>query len=200
MNQVAADISMSLDGFITGPNPGIDSGLGDGGEALHGWVFNSHESPEDRRVLETAGERSGAVIMGRRTFDFVDGPNGWNQEINYSYDHETPTQPPFFVLTHSVPEKTRHQSGFTFITEGLPAAIEAARKAAGDKEVTIMAGADVIGQALESELLDELRIHLSPVLLGEGTPLFARLQRRHLLTQVAAVVTDNATHLTYRRR
>src|SRR5699024_6144432 len=103
MTRVAADISMSLDGFITGPSPGLQEGLGTGGEAIQGWVFNSHISPPDREFLENAGANTGAVIMGRRTFDFVDGPHGWNAEVNYSYDHQTPSTPPVFVVTHAMP-------------------------------------------------------------------------------------------------
>lgn len=200
MTRVAADISMSLDGFITGPSPGLQEGLGTGGEAIQGWVFNSHISPPDREFLENAGANTGAVIMGRRTFDFVDGPHGWNAEVNYSYDHQTPSTPPVFVVTHAMPTHTRHQQGFTFITGGISAAISAAAPVAGDGEVVIMGGADVIDQALTAGLVDELRIHLAPVLMGEGTRLFERIDERLLLTQAEVIVTPHATHLTYRMR
>ena len=196
MRSVTADISMSLDGYITGPSPDLEHGLGHGGEALHAWVFNSEKSPEDRQFLEAAANQ-GAVIMGRQTFDFVDGPNGWNDEINYAYDHDLPSRPPIFVLTHEPPETTR-LTGFTFITQDIHAAVKAATQAAGERETVIMGGAQVIDQALTAGLVDTLRIHLSPVLMGEGTRLFDLVNDRMLLTQEDVVVTPYATHLTYR--
>ena len=197
MRTVVADISMSLDGFVTGPEPDAERGLGHGGEAIQQWVFQSHSSPQDRHVLETAGEATGAVIMGRRTFDFVDGPRGWDQEINYAYDHPTPSHPPVFVVTHQAPAQSRLTGGFTFITEGVEAAVTAAREAAGAGETVIMGGAEVIGQALTGGLVNQLRIHLSPVLMGAGTPLFDLVDERLLLNQADVVVTPHATHLTY---
>lgn len=134
--------------------------------------------------------------MGRRTFDFVDGPNGWNDDIGYAFDHETPSQPPIFVLTHEVPEATR-LTGFTFITEGIEAAVNAARSAASNREVVIMGGAEVIDRALTAGLVDVLRVHLSPVVMGNGTKLFDLVNERILLTQSEVVVTERATHLTY---
>lgn len=196
MSTVTADISMSLDGRITGPKPGIEHGLGIGGDALHGWVINSKDSPPDRRFLEKA-EDQGAVIMGRRTFDFVDGPNGWNDDVGYGFDHDLPSRPPIFVVTHQAPDRTR-LAGFTFVTGGLTTAVNAARSAAGDRETVIMGGAEVIDQALAEGLVDALRIHLSPVVLGEGTRLFDLIGERFLLTQSDVVVTPHATHLTYR--
>lgn len=196
MSTVMADISMSLDGYVTGPEPGMDHGLGIGGEALHGWVFNSEDSLQDRQFLEAA-EHHGAVIMGRRTFDFVDGPNGWNDDVGYAFDHDLPARPPIFVVTTKAPETTR-LAGFTFITEGVAAAVDAARAAAGDRETVIMGGAEVIDQALSAGLVDTLRIHLSPVVMGGGTRLFDLIDERLLLSQSDVVVTPHATHLTYR--
>ncbi|ROR72810.1 dihydrofolate reductase family protein [Bogoriella caseilytica] len=198
MSSVAADISMSLDGYVTGPEPDGERGLGIDGEALHGWVLNSEDSPPDRHFLEMA-EHHGAVIMGRRTFDFVDGPHGWNDDIGYAYDHDLPSRPPVFVVTHEAPETTR-LAGFTFVTDGIAAAIEAARATAGERETVIMGGASVIDQALTAGLVDELRIHLSPVVMGNGTRLFDLIDERVLLNQHDVVVTDHATHLTYRTR
>lgn len=197
MSVTVADISMSLDGFVTGPDPGVDRGLGRGGEAIQQWVFSSHDSPEDRLFLESAGEATGAVVMGRHTFDFVDGPGGWDDEVNYSYDHETVTRPPVFVVTHRAPKQAHHTDGFTFVTDGLAAAVHAARKAASTKETVLMGGASVIDQALNAGLVDLLRIHLSPVLMGSGTSLFDLVDRKLTLTQRDVVVTPNATHLTY---
>lgn len=198
MSTVVADISMSLDGYVTGPEPGEDSGLGHGGEAIQGWVFNAKDSPPDRQFLDEASSGTGAVIMGRNTFDFVDSPNGWNAEVSYGYDQGPPELPPVFVVTHAAPEDPRH--AFTFITDGLEPAVTAAQKAAGDKDVMIMGGAAVIDQALTAGLVDQLRIHLSPVLMGGGTRLFDLVDERILLRQDDVVVTGLATHLTYRIR
>lgn len=200
MSAVIADISMSLDGYVTGPDPDLEHGLGQGGEAIHQWVFNSHASPQDRRFLENAGEATGAVVMGRRTFDFVDGPHGWDEEVGYSYDHQTPSRPPVFVVTHAAPQRPRHTEGFTFMTDGIAAVVAAARQAAGEREVVIMGGASVIDQALTAGLVDRLRIHLSPVLMGAGTRLFGLVDECLRLTQADVVVTPHATHLTYRMR
>ncbi|NUL43925.1 dihydrofolate reductase [Cellulosimicrobium funkei] len=200
MSAVSADISMSLDGYVTGPDPNLTNGLGTGGEPIQQWVFNSHDSPEDRVYLEKAGSGVGAVVMGRRTFDFVDGPHGWDDEISYAYDHTVTTQPPVFVLTHTVPHQTRHPAGFTFVTGGISEVVAAARREAGDKETVIMGGANTIAQALSAGLVEELRIHLSPVLMGGGTRLFDMIDDPLLLTQTEAVATPNATHLTYRVR
>lgn len=197
MSAVVADISMSLDGYVTGPDPDLEHGLGQGGEAIQEWVFNSHSSPQDRRFLENAGKATGAVIMGRRTFDFVDGPHGWNEDVDYSYDRRTPTRPPVFVVTHAAPKQPRHTEGFTFVTDGVDAAVSAARGAAGEREVVIMGGADVIDQALTAGLVDRLRIHLSPVLMGAGTRLFDLIDEALSLTQADVVVTPHATHLSY---
>lgn len=198
MSRVVADITMSLDGYVTGPDPDLEHGLGTGGEAIQEWVFSSHSSPRDREFLETAGRATGAVVMGRRTFDFVDGPHGWNEEVNYSYDHQTPARPPVVVVTHAVPEQTRHAGGFTFVTDGVAAAIATAGRLAGEREVVVMGGASVIDQALAQGLVEELRIHLSPVLMGSGTRLFDLIDGRLLLSQADVVVTPHATHLSYR--
>ena len=198
MTSVIADISMSLDGYVTGPDPDLAHGLGRGGEAIHRWVIESHSSPPDREFLETAGASTGAVVMGRRTFDFVDGPHGWDENIGYAYDHEPPSRPPVFVVTHQAPERTRLVEGFSFVTDGIEAAVEEARQAAGDGDVIIMGGAETIDRAIRAGVVDRVRIHLSPVLMGTGTRLFDLIDDRIGLTQEDVVVTPHATHLTYR--
>jgi dihydrofolate reductase len=193
MTSVVADISMSLDGFVTGPDPDMEHGLGRGGEALHTWAISS-DDPIDLDVLRAATERSGAVIMGRRLFDIIDGPGGWNEEMGYGAG--LAATPPFFVVTHAPPATVRLGLRFTFVTAGVAAAVEQARAAAGDKAVVVMGGGDVIHQCLDAGVLDELRIHLSPIVLGGGTPLFAGSDR-HELMQRSVRVSANATHLVY---
>ena len=193
MTKVIADISMSLDGFVTGPDPGPASGLGRGGEALHDWAMCSDDEV-DAAVLREATDRSGAVVMGRRLFDIIDGPHGWSDEVGYGAG--LAATPPFFVVTHSPPAELRLGLSFTFVTGGMPAAIEQARAAAGDRDVVVMGGAAVVTQCLDQGLLDELHLHLAPIVLGAGTPLFAGCGRR-LLVQRSVRTSPSATHLTY---
>ena len=124
MTQVVADISMSIDGFVTGPDPDLDHGLGHGGEPLHTWATDS-DSAVDAEVLREATEASGAVIMGRRLFDIVDGPRGWNDQMGYGAG--LTGTPPFFVVTHSVPSNVRLDLDFTFVTNGVAEAISSAQ-------------------------------------------------------------------------
>jgi dihydrofolate reductase len=192
VTRVVADISMSLDGFVTGPGADVEHGLGIGGEPLHNWVFQPDDV--DTEVLEEAIAMSGAVVMGRRLFDIVDGPGGWNDEFGYGAG--LAATPPFFVVTHSPPAQVRLGLRFTFVTEGPAAAVEQARAAAGDKHVVVMGGGAVIRQCLDAGVVDELRIHLSPIVLGAGTPLFAG-SGRHELVQRSVRVSANASHFVY---
>jgi dihydrofolate reductase len=192
MAKVVADITISLDGFVTGPDAGPKAGLGVGGEPLHTWVMESDET--DSEVLAQATERSGAVIMGRNLFDVVDGPDGWSDDMGYGAGHAA--TPPFFVITHSPPESVRLGLDFTFVTDGVSAAVEQARAVAGSKDVFIMGGGDVIRQCIDEGSIDELSIHLSPIILGAGTPLFSGIGR-HEFVQRSVRVSKNATHLTY---
>jgi dihydrofolate reductase len=201
MTRVIADISVSLDGFVTGPDPGPDSGLGTGGEALHTWAFS--DDPEDRRLLREATARSGAVVLGRRLFDLVDGPNGWNDETGYGAGEVG--KPAFVVVTSTPPESVRLTDlDWTFVTSGLSDAVAAARERAEaasstsgqDLDVVLMGGGATIGSALAAGLVDELRLHLAPVVLGAGTPLFTGGASRTLV-QRSVMQTSTATHLTY---
>jgi dihydrofolate reductase len=193
MTKAVADISMSLDGFVTGPNPDLQHGLGQGGEPLHTWVFSGDEV--DAAVLREGTQSTGAVVMGRNLFDIVDGPNGWSDEVGYGA--ELAATPPLFVVTHQPPEHVRLKRDITFVTSGPKAAIQAAQKVAGDMDVVVMGGGDIIRQVLMAGLASELRIHLAPLLLGGGTPLF-RGGESLVLIQAAVRVSPNATHLTYR--
>lgn len=189
---IVAEISMSLDGFVTGPDPGPEHGLGLGGEPVHAWVFEGDQT--DQAVLAGLAASTGAVVMGRRTFDIVDGPHGWSEDGGYAPG--TSARPPVFVVSHRAPDSVRLRD-VSFVTDGLAAAISRARAAAGEANVSVMGGADVVRQAVRLALADELRIHLSPVLLGSGTPLFDGGEFRQL-TQERVQVSAQATHLTYR--
>ncbi|MFL6103460.1 MAG: dihydrofolate reductase family protein [Actinomycetes bacterium] len=189
MSKVIADITMSLDGYVTGPSGGVDE--------LHAWVTD--QDPVDTEILERATAETGAVVMGRRLFDIVDGPNGWTKDMGYGAQQAG--TPPFFVATHSAPQHVRLERElgmrFTFVGD-LTAAVDQARTAATDGHVVIMGGGDVIGQAMEQGLVDELRLHLAPILLGGGTPLF-RAGTRQRYRQRDVRPSSNAVHLTYER-
>jgi dihydrofolate reductase len=201
MTRIIADISVSLDGFVTGPDPGPDSGLGTGGRALHTWAFS--DDPEDRRILREATARSGAVVLGRRLFDVVDGPHGWDDTTGYGAGEVG--KPAFVVVTSSPPESVRLTGlDWTFVTTGLPDAVTAARERAEaassdsgkDLDVVLMGGGATVGSALDAGLVDVLSLHLAPVVLGAGTPLFTGAVPRTLV-QRSVTSTSTATHLTY---
>jgi dihydrofolate reductase len=196
MQKVIADITMSLDGFVTGPGADEHHGLGDAPD-LHRWVMQ--QDAVDTEILERATAESGAVIMGRRLFDIVNGPDGWNNEMGYGAD-QTGT-PPFFVVTHSPPGDVRLERElgmrFTFVGD-LVVAIDRARSVATHGDIVIMGGGDVIGQALEQGLVDELRLHLAPMVLGGGTRLF-KAGTRQMYRQRDVRPSRNAVHLTYER-
>jgi dihydrofolate reductase len=174
MSKVIADISMSLDGYVTAPGVDQEHGLGIGGEAIHAWVLEEPRSPVDEAVLARSFEQTGAVVMGRRLYDIVDGSNGWSDDVGYGHDQDQSAAPPCYVVTHEPPPHVRLASRFRFVTNGVAAAIDQARMAAGDKDVYVMGGANIIDQSLAARLIDELRIHLSPLVLGGGTRLFDR--------------------------
>jgi dihydrofolate reductase len=189
MSKVIADITMSLDGYVTGPSGDVDE--------LHAWVTD--QDPVDTEILERATAETGAVVMGRRLFDIVDGPNGWTRDMGYGAQQAG--TPPFFVVTHSAPQHVRPQRElgmrFTFVDD-LTTALDQARTAATDGHVVIMGGGDIIGQTIEQGLVDELHLHLAPILLGRGTPLFrAGTHQRYGQRDVRP--SSNAVHLTYER-
>ena len=197
MTKVVADITMSLDGFVTGEGADLQHGLGDAPE-LHAWVFD--RDAVDTEILEGATQASGAVVMGRRLFDTVNAPGGWNEDLGYGADQAG--SPPFFVVTHRAPEvpvrlETELGMRVTFVTD-LADAVEQARAAATHGAVVIMGGGDVIGQALEQGLVDELSLHVAPLVLGGGTPLF-RPGTRQQYRQHDVRVSRNAVHVTYER-
>jgi dihydrofolate reductase len=196
MGKVIADISMSLDGYVTARGAGQEHGLGIGGEAIHAWVLEEPRSPVDDAVLARSFEETGAVVMGRRLYDIVDGPNGWNDDVGYGHNQNQLAAPPCYVVTHEPPAQVRIASRFRFVTKGIADAIDQARATAGDKDVVVMGGANVIDQSLAARLVDELRIHLSPLVLGDGTRLFDLVGPTRLV-QREVIKSPRATHLTY---
>jgi dihydrofolate reductase len=191
MSKVTFDMSMSLDGFIEAADPTPDQPLGVGGERLHEWAFGEDE--RDRSVLAEGGQGVGAVIAGRRTYDAsiafwgADGPTG-------------PARLPVFVVTHEPPTDSPHNGVYRFATDGIEAALKDAREAAGDKNVTVMGGADLGRRFLAADLVDELSIHLVPIVFGSGKRLFAGLSgEEHMqLEPLSTIQTPNATHLRFR--
>jgi dihydrofolate reductase len=200
MGKVTADISMSLDGFIAGPNDRPGNGLGDGGERLHQWVYklaswrephglSGGETNRDSEILEEAFKNVGAIVLGRRMFDNAEG---WGDE--------PPFHVPVFVLTHEGREKLVKEGGttFTFVTDGIESALAQARAAAGDKDVAIGGGANTIQQFIAAGLLDEIQIHLVPVLLGDGIRLFEQLGGEPIeLEGTRVVASPDVTHLRF---
>lgn len=196
-NSVVVDISMSLDGYVTAPGPDTEHGLGRGGEVLHEWAMSAR-TEADAALLEEAAA-TGAVVMGRRLFDFVDGPNGWHGDLGYGGERDQSSPPPYFVVTHQAPETRRLSGDFTFVTSGIADAVAQARAAADGKDTVVMGGASVCAQVVGAGLADRLRIHIAPVLLGGGTPLFEHLGTGPIpLEAEDAVRTPRALHATYR--
>ena len=167
MTRIIADISVSSTASSPGLNPGLDNGLGDGGDALHTWAFS--DDPEDRRIVSQATTRSGAVVLGRRLFDVVDGPGGWNDEVGYGAGEVG--KPPFVVvheLDHRSPVRLTDLD-WTFVTTGLADAVAAARERAEaassdrgqDLDVVLMGGGATVGSALVAGLVDTLSLHLA---------------------------------------
>ena len=185
---------MSLDGFVTGPDPDVDHGLGHGGEPIHRWAIDSDDEV-DAAVLRRSTEASGAVIMGRRLFDTIDGPRGWNDEMGYGAAANA--QPPVLVVTGNPPDAVRLGDRFSFVVDGVASAVAKGVALADDRDVVVMGGAEVIRGCLEAGVLDELRLHLAPVVLGAGTPLWQGNTPRQL-RQIHVRVSAHATHLTYR--
>ncbi|TDU87941.1 dihydrofolate reductase [Kribbella voronezhensis] len=161
MATVASAMSMSLDGFVTGPNDSRKNPLGEGGEVLHHWLGPT-ATPEDQAVLQEMVADCGAILMGRRSYDFCVGDGGWG-------DGGPAGRTPCFVLTHQPPAEA--PDVFTFVIDGIESAIAQAKAAAGDHTVGIH-GATAAQQALAAGLLDQIHIHLVPVLLGNGVRLF----------------------------
>ncbi len=190
MSKVISGISMSLDGFVTGPNVSREQQLGAGGQVLHQWL---HEpDPLDSELLAEMGANVGSILMGRLSYDLAEGDGGWG-------DGGPAGPAPCFVLTHNAPapETVRAPSVFTFVTDGIHSAVEQAKAAAGDKVVGVH-GASAAQQCLAAGLMDEIQISLAPVLLGGGTRLFEHLGGQFQLERTNLINSSNATHLRFR--
>ena len=187
MSTVVLDVSVSLDGFTTGPNVRETEPMGDGGERLHEWMAGKGPDGEvDAGVRRDTDATVGATIIGRRTFDLGLGPWGGTPWPGV----------PSFVVTHQARQNNLlGDNGGTFVFDGLEAAARRARDAAGDKDVLVL-GANVARQLLRAGLLDEVRIHVVPLLMGDGTPLFAGEQAE--LIPTGKPVAGSVTHLRYR--
>jgi dihydrofolate reductase len=200
MTKLSFHISVSLDGYITGPDPRPEEPLGDGGEGLHEWMAGLTDMRAERQnsadaaaadVIAGAYESVGALVMGRGMFDAGEEPWG----------DDPPFGMPVFIVTHHARETDARKGGTTyhFVTDGIDSALEQARKAAGGKDVMLWGGAQVINQYLAAGLLDELELHVVPVLLGDGARLFDNLGDAEVqLEQVRAVEAPGVTHLKYR--
>ena len=214
MSRLRLKISMSLDGFVAGPSQSVDNPLGIGGMRLHEWVFplavwramhglGGGEVNESTAVVEESLANIGASVMGRNMFGGHPGPwddekpwNGW-WGVNPPFHH------PVFVLTHHAREALELAGGttFTFVTEGIEAALEQARRSAGGKDVSLAGGASAAQQYLAAVLVDEMEISLVPTLLGSGERLFDGIgDDLHGLELVRTVAASGVTHLKFARR
>jgi dihydrofolate reductase len=192
-------MTMSLDGYVTGPDDRPGAGLGEGGERLHYWVFGgpwSYGNPPagsatgaDKEYLDQTFSTAGAWLVGRTMHDVVDG---WGDDPGFGL--------PVFVVTHRPrAAAVKGDTTFEFVTDGTDAALARARAAAGGKNVLVMGGANLLGQYLDAGAVDELTVTIAPVLLGSGKRLFGTALRPDLTFEQAGVTQSHfATHLRYR--
>jgi dihydrofolate reductase len=202
MTKVFVDVGMSLDGQIAGPNRRPGNPLGDGGTTIHQWMFDTRAFWEvlggsggtpsaDDRIIRAIFARAGAYVMGRRMFD--EGEVAWPEEA--------PFRAPVFVLTHTPREPWVRKGGttFHFVTDGIDSALKQAKAAAGGKDVRISGGADAIRQYLRAGAVDDVTLHVAPVMMGAGLHLFDGLKPGEVkLEQDSVASSPKATHITYR--
>jgi dihydrofolate reductase len=210
MSNVVVDISMSLDGFVAGPNPTLEEPLGKHGEELHEWALHTrgwqelhgHDGGDEDAESELIREgfaSLGAHVMGRRMFSGGSGP--WENDPRSTgwWGDDPPFHGPVYVLTHHEREPEEMQGGttFFFVTDGIEAAIGEARAAAGERNVAIAGGANAIQQALAAGLVDELQVHVAPILLGGGTRLFGEDGGLVRLEATRVLTSPRATHVKF---
>ena len=210
MSELRCHISISLDGFVAGPNQSEENPLGEGGVQLHEWVvgleawrkphgMEGGEVNASTEVVQESLENLGATVMGRNMFG---GRGPWGEEPwDGWWGDEPPFHMPVFIVTHHPRERVVKEGGttYTFVTDGIESALEQAREAAGGKDVALAGGANVAQQYLTAGLIDELQLHVVPVLLGAGARLFDNLEGAEIgLECTRAVVAPGVTHLKYR--
>lgn len=208
MSMVTCHISISLDGFVAGPNQSLENPIGEGGMRLHQWAFDTFswreqhglaggERNADSDVVEEVVRDVGAYIMGRKMFGGGEGP--WDQTWTGWWGEDPPYHVPVFVLTHQPREPLVMQGSttFTFVTNGVAAALDAARVAAGARNIAIAGGASTVRQYLSAGLLDELYLHIVPVILGAGERLLENVGNPNL-QPVSVVHSAAVTHVKYR--
>lgn len=191
MSKVILNISMSLDGFIAGPNIRTEEPMGDDGEKLHDWMLSGGKGSELEAVVADFFKNTGAYIMGKRTLDLGIGPWGDNP----------PFHAPCFVLSGKSHNTITKQGGtsYIFVTDGIESALKQAQEAAGNQDIVVMGGANAAQQYLNAGLLDEIHLHLPHILLGSGTRLFDKLTITAAnLEKIAVAETPGATHLKFR--
>jgi dihydrofolate reductase len=211
MTKFRCHIAMSLDGFVAGPNQSNENPLGEGGENLHDWFIplaafrEAHgeqggEVNESTPVVEESMDNVGAAVMGRNMFGPVGG-GPWDDQWTGWWGDNPPYHYPVFVVTHHPREPLQMQGGttFHFVTDGIESALEQAKQAADGKDVRLWGGGDIVQQYLAAGLLDELELHVVPLLLGSGSRPLADLERAPIrLEQVRAVEAPGVAHLKYR--
>jgi dihydrofolate reductase len=212
MARVVFEITMSLDGFVAGPNQTLEEPLGKRGEELHEWVtrlaswrerhgLEGGETGPDSDLMAESIEKQGAIVMGRRMFSNGEGPWDDDPKADGWWGDDPPFRVPVFILTHHAREPVPKQGGttFNFVTDGIESALEQARSAAGDKDVYISGGASVIQQYLGAGLVDEFLLHVTPILLGGGVRLFENVgPEAGELELVETIPSELVTHLRYR--
>ena len=203
---------MSLDGFVAGANQSVKEPLGIGGEQLHEWVtslatwrrahgMEGGDVNESTRVMEQEIANIGATIMGRNMFG--GHPGAWSATDPWKgwWGRNPPFHHPVFVLTHHAREPLVTEGGttFTFVTDGIESALDQARRAAGEKDIALSGGAQAAQQYLNAGLVDEMQLHMSPMLLGAGERLFDGVTDLHGLVLVETVAAPNVVHLKFAR-
>jgi len=211
MARITLDITMSLDGFVAGPEPSLEDPLGKRGMELHEWAFRlaawrrehgmeGGETGPDSDLVAEHTASYGAVVMGRRMFS--GGEGAWDADPNARgwWGDDPPFHVPVFVLTNHARESLEMDGGttFHFVTDGIDAALDRASAAAGDRDVHVAGGADVVQQTLNAGRFDELTIHVAPVFLGAGTRLFDGIAAEVKLEPVPMPASPAVTHLRYR--
>jgi dihydrofolate reductase len=200
MSKTTAHMSISLDGFVAGPDQSLENPLGVGGMRLHQWHFDADDPgyEQDAALRDELVKHRGAYVMGRNMFGPIRGPWG-DEDWRGWWGDEPPYHAPVFVLTHHPHDPIEMAGGttFHFVTDGIGAALEQARAVARGDEVDIAGGASTVRQALAAGEIDELILDIAPVLLGSGERIFDSVPDPGL-TPIEVVATDRATHIRYR--